>query len=105
MTPFQLDEAAAAELVAAGDWYRANAGPEIATRFVDAIDAALTRMSEGPQAHALLEEWRGVVLRRILVQGFPFQVVYGMVAGTLWVFAVAHLHRRPGYWHDRVSPT
>ncbi len=104
MTPFQLDADAAAELGAAGDWYRTNAGPEVAMRFVDAIDFAFTEMSETPQAHFALEECHGVVLRRVLVHGFPFQIVYGIAAETLWVFAVAHLRRKPGYWQSRVSP-
>jgi toxin ParE1/3/4 len=101
VTPFHLDESAEAEVVAAGDWYQTNAGSGMASRFRDAIDDALLAMSEAPQAYPAVDEWRGVVLRRVLVQGFPYQIVYGTVAGTLWVFAVAHSRRRPGYWRER----
>ena len=40
---------------------------------------------------------------RARVQGFPFRLVYFIVGDVLWVLAVAHDKRKPGYWLDRLS--
>lgn len=42
--------------------------------------------------------------RRYLLASFPYAVVYSIHHDTICGIAVAHLHRRPGYWHDRLSP-
>jgi toxin ParE2 len=79
-----------------------DARPGVATRFREAIERAFAELSETPDAFQILEEWRGVTLRRVVVRGFPYHIVYGHLSGGLWVFAVAHLHRRPGYWRTRL---
>jgi|HubBroStandDraft_6_1064221.scaffolds.fasta_scaffold2287416_1 plasmid stabilization system protein ParE len=50
VTAFTVDDEAEAELVAAGDWYHANARPGISTRFREAIERALSELSETPDA-------------------------------------------------------
>jgi plasmid stabilization system protein ParE len=40
-------------------------------------------------------------LRRILVRRFPFALVYRVEPDTIFIVAVAHLRRRPGYWRRR----
>ena len=35
------------------------------------------------------------------VEGFPYAVIYTERPGVVRVVAVAHTHRRPGYWQDR----
>jgi len=40
--------------------------------------------------------------RSYLVHRFPFRVVYFELPDTIWVVAVAHASRRPGYWRTRV---
>lgn len=104
MTPFTVDDEAEAELVAAGDWYQAHARAGVAERFREAIERAFFELAERPDAFPIVEEWRGVALRRVLVRGFPYAIVYGRVSGVVWVFAVAHHHRRPGYWRERMPP-
>jgi toxin ParE1/3/4 len=40
--------------------------------------------------------------RRLVLQRFPFSVVYLDNANVVNVVAVAHNKRRPGYWKDRL---
>ncbi len=40
-------------------------------------------------------------LRRMLLDDFPYDVVYRVTGDGLRVVAVAHQKRRPGYWHAR----
>jgi hypothetical protein len=41
-------------------------------------------------------------MRRRRLGRFPYGVIYGLDSDTLVVVAVAHLHRRPRYWIDRI---
>jgi hypothetical protein len=34
---------------------------------------------------------------------FPFRVVYELQPDRIWIVAVAHLSRRPGYWTRRLE--
>jgi plasmid stabilization system protein ParE len=41
--------------------------------------------------------------RRYLTPRFPYVVVYLYLQGRVWVIAIAHCKRRPGYWTQRVK--
>jgi len=89
--------AAAEEFGAAAEYYDA-AAPGLGSRFALAVrratDLALAHPSGGAE--------RGVAgARRLVVHGFPYEVVYRVRGEVLEVLAVAHLRRRPGYWRDR----
>ncbi len=43
-----------------------------------------------------------VTIRRVPVGRFPYQVVYASVDDVTYILAVAHRHRRPGYWDGRL---
>ena len=39
--------------------------------------------------------------RKYTLRQFPFSVIYQELLSEIIVFAVAHGHRRPGYWRSR----
>lgn len=41
-------------------------------------------------------------LRRIFIRRFPYGLVYRAEPDAILIVAVAHLHRRPGYWRRRL---
>jgi toxin ParE1/3/4 len=41
--------------------------------------------------------------RRYLMPRFPYVVVYLHLQDQIWVIALAHCKRRPGFWAQRVS--
>jgi len=43
-------------------------------------------------------------VRRFLFDRFPYKMLYIIRAKRLVVIAVAHQHRQPDYWIDRVNP-
>ena len=43
-------------------------------------------------------------VRRFLFDRFPYKMVYIIRAERIVVIAVAHQHRQPDYWIDRVNP-
>ncbi len=40
--------------------------------------------------------------RRCRVHRFPWGVIYQILESEILVVAVAHLHREPGYWQNRI---
>ena len=100
---------ARAELFAAAEWYeRELAG--LGWEFHDRIEEAIATVAEQPYAGPC---WPGlatsVPVRRMLVRQFPFALAYlpgadleGSWGDVLFIVAVAHLKRRPGYWLERL---
>ncbi len=41
--------------------------------------------------------------RRCRLRRFPYGLIYSMEGPEILIIAVAHLHRRPGYWRDRLQ--
>ena len=42
-------------------------------------------------------------IRRFLFTRFPYSLIYGIDGDTIVVIAVAHQHREPRYWSDRID--
>jgi len=69
-------------------------------RFIDAVRNAIGRICEDP------ERWRifDGDLRRILVHVFPYAVLYSIEPDRVYIIAVMHSSRKPGYWKERIKP-
>lgn len=88
--------AAEAEFLAAIRYY-ASQRLNFGAAFLAAVEATVAKAAAAPEVGAPL----GGRIRRRLVPGFPYQVVYRTDVVPLRVLAVAHLRRRPGYWQRR----
>ncbi len=91
-----LDPAAAAELREAAVFYeecREGLGQE----FLASVEAAFVAIARRPNL------WRRLKgrFRRCLVHRFPYGVVYAVEDDVVYVAAVMHLKRKPGYWESR----
>lgn len=92
----RFDPDALSELAGALDWYSARSAAA-GRMFAVEIDRAVERLRESPlRWPTYLHGTRRARLRR-----FPFALVYRLGADEIQVIAVAHLHRRPGYWRSR----
>jgi plasmid stabilization system protein ParE len=89
-------DAAEAEFLKALAYY-AHRRPGLGVAFLAAVEQTVARAAAAPAAGAPL----GGAIRRRLVPGFPYQVVYRADVAPLRVLAVAHLRRRTGYWRRR----
>ncbi len=85
------------ELDEAVDWYNRQAAG-LGRELLDELDRAVRRALAFPLSYPEVE--RG--LRRCRLARFPYGVIYGVDGDNFVVVAVAHLHRRPRYWIDRV---
>jgi plasmid stabilization system protein ParE len=88
-----LDEAEATT-----DWYRRRS-VRAAELFLDELDHAVDRLEN--DATQFPEHLWGT--RRIVLHRFPYLVIFRVTVSAVEVIAVAHGHRRPDYWRDRVE--
>ena len=68
--------------------------------FLAAVEETTARIQQFPDAAPI--EKAGI--RKRLVFGFPFTVLYECREDAIFIAAVMHRHRRPGYWKTRLSP-
>jgi hypothetical protein len=69
-------------------------------------DAFLVEVLTGVQRITLYPEaWHslGEGIRRCRLTRFPYGLVYSVDEKDILVLAVAHLHRQPDYWRDRLK--
>lgn len=93
----RLLEPAQIELDEAIVWYSAQAAG-LGEAFLAETLKAFQRIEQHPQAwHPLSKKTRRYRLNR-----FPYGVIYMQEAEGPLVVAIAHLHRRPNYWRERV---
>lgn len=79
------------------DYYLLHAGPGVSRNFTMAIHRALDLLAEHPAIGAQTRNQA----RRILLHGFPFDLVYRLQADKIVIIAVANQCRRPGFWTGR----
>jgi hypothetical protein len=93
---FTIHPAAVEEAEQAVRWYRERS-IRASQDFREEIDRAIVTILEAP--HRWPAGPHGT--RRFLLNRFPFALVYRSLPSVLQVVAVAHTHRRPGYWKAR----
>jgi toxin ParE1/3/4 len=72
---------------------------ELGVRFYREVLATLVRLGSHPKAWPRL---RGAV-RKSLVRDFPYKILYTIDAERIFVVALMHSKRKPGYWTDRLG--
>lgn len=68
-------------------------------RFLAAVEQAAERISTHPEAGTPLAGG----FRKRIVPGFPYSIIYRVWEDYVYLVAVAHQHRRPGYWRERAD--
>jgi len=89
-------DAAAEELREVVSFLRRQA-PGRDDRFLIELGGAVERLAENPYVGPLVAP----EVRRIGLRRFPYNLVYEVRGADIYVLAVAHQRRDPGYWRDR----
>ena len=97
MKRVEFHEEARAEFLAAAVYYEGQA-PDLGHEFVTLIERTYTRLQDFPEIGRPF----GARLRRVIVPRFPYGLVLRAEADRIFMVAVMHLHRRPGYWRSRL---
>jgi len=94
----RISKLAQLEIDDAVTWF-ASQSQGLETRFLDDIDRTVRRIVAFPLSCTVIE----TDIRRCLLTRFPHGIIYGIDNDTIVIIAVAHLHREPRYWIDRLS--
>lgn len=86
------------EMIESARFYEAR-DEGLGLRFLQAIEATTQRIREFPYAGPI----ERADIRKRLVSGFPFTILYQLEKDRIHIAAVMHQHRSPGYWRKRLS--
>jgi hypothetical protein len=94
--PLELHPGAEADYLNSLAWYRDRSFPT-SLKFDNAFWQAVQAVEDSP------ERWPVYFsdFRRYTLHQFPFSIVYRIEPPRVFVLAVVHGRRRPGYWKDR----
>ncbi len=87
---------ALAELRESADYYSVRS-PLAAHGFALAVDHAIQAVLAEPNRFVRVSKRD----RARSVEKYPYQIIYRVMGDVLYVVAVAHTARRPGYWKRR----
>ncbi len=93
-----LHPAADAELAEAVRYYEGQESG-LGARFEAEFVRCVRLIEKGPGAAPVV---RPSGIRRKLLQGFPYSIVFAVETERIRILAIAHQSRRPTYWADRV---
>lgn len=82
-------------------FYKREAGLAIAQAFVAEVERVASLLREYPEFGTLLHERSSSSVRRFPLKRFPYSLVYRVQNDVIRILAVAHQHRKPGYWQGR----
>jgi len=85
------------ELIESALFYEARK-THLGSRFLIAVEACQSVIQRQPALGSPFDS----KTRRLMVKGFPFQVIYKDYDDVILVVAIAHCSRKPGYWKDRL---
>lgn len=71
----------------------------IGLEFLGEVYSTIQRITEFPNAYPTLSK----NTRRCLTNKFPFAVIYQVKINEIFIVAITHLARKPGYWKERTN--
>jgi toxin ParE1/3/4 len=96
----KLHAEARAELRESVAFYRERAGEPWVRRFKERITEGLNAIVADPERYPPVRDASGI--QRLRIKQFPFSLLYINRADYIWIVAIAHGSRRPGYWKRRI---
>lgn len=92
-----FDELARLELDDASEFYELKV-PGLGTRFREEVKQGIRRICEYPDLWVKEKE----DVRKYILHKFPYKILYSMEVDHIYIIAIAHGHRRPNYWIERL---
>jgi len=93
----RFHDAADAELTEAVGYYDGKASG-LGDRFLEDVKAATRLIERYPEIAPVVD----LGVRARVLSKFPYSLIYVVEPEALFILAVAHLSKRPGYWADRM---
>ena len=86
----------AKEIKSSYQWYQ-NQADGLGQDYLSELESSFQTIRELPNTWPKFE----MGFRRFLLSKFPFSVIYQSNENTIFVVAVMHNSRKPGYWSER----
>ena len=93
----EFHDAAREEFLKDARWY-AERSPAAAEKFITELRAAVDAICADPERFQPI----GGGAKVFRLKRYPHHVIYQVVNQTVFIAAVAHTKRRPGYWRGRL---
>lgn len=84
------------EVKSSYQWYQ-NKADGLGDDFLSELESAYQMIAELPDTWLVFN----TSYRRFLLSKFPFSIIYRQSATSIFVVAVMHNSRKPGYWQSR----
>jgi plasmid stabilization system protein ParE len=85
------------EIKSSFDWYQEQV-KGLGHDFIQELDEAFSSIQSLPSTWPKMGQFH----RRFILSRFPYSVIYKNVdADKIFVVAIMHNHRKPGYWNER----
>ena len=84
------------EVKSSYEWYQ-NQADGLGDDFLDELETAYQTIFELPDTWPKFKQH----YRRFLLRKFPFSVIYRQNNNSIFIVAVMHNSRKPGYWKNR----
>lgn len=98
MLPLEFHPDVYQELSDSYIWYESKA-TGLGEDFLNELDTAFSLIQRLPEIWPKMKK----EYRRYLLKRFPFGIIYKIQPTSIYVGAVMHLSRNPGYWKNRMS--
>ena len=95
---FKILEQAELELDDAYDYYEYEL-EGLGRKFLEEFRGGIKRILNHPRAWSPIRD----DVRKCVLKKFPYNIIYAIEEDLIIILAVAHQHRRPDYWIDRIN--
>lgn len=86
------------ELNDAYNWYEDKVSG-LGEDFIEELENAFSLIKTMPKTWPILSN----NFRRFLLKRFPYGIIYEIRENDIFILAIMHLSRKPGYWKSRAS--
>ena len=96
ITSVSIHEVADIELKEAARYYESKVDG-LGFAFLDEVERVANLIRDNPESAPRIYK----VVRRKILRGFPYSIMYSIVDDSIRILAIANQKRRPFYWRDR----
>jgi len=72
---------------------------DLGKKFESNIKSSINRIKRFPTAYVKIQD----EVRKCVLHKFPFNIMYSIEENHIVIIAIAHHHRKPDYWIERIE--
>ncbi len=97
----KIHELANKEFSEAAEWYEFQS-KELGKQFIKSVIEQIKKIRRNPDWYLIEED----DIHKVYVPRFPYKILYTIENNhQIVIWAIAHMHRKPWYWQNRIDLT